>query len=157
MTDDVTQPMSKAEQSRQLALKRERNKKFIRWGLTILVIVAIGLFTIRSITNARAPGEYDDFARCISETGGIMYGTEWCPHCQEQKRLFGNSFRYIAYVDCDKNPKSCSENGIEGYPTWLFPNDTGTHMRVSDGKKFDVLTGATPLVQLAEQTGCVLS
>ena len=36
-----------------------------------------------------------------------MYGTEWCPHCQDQKRAFGTSFKYVQYInarDFTKNP-----------------------------------------------------
>ena len=47
-----------------------------------------------------------------------MYGAEWCSHCKNQKKLFGNSFQYVNYVDCDKNSKECKEAGISGYPTW---------------------------------------
>ena len=47
-----------------------------------------------------------------------MYGTEWCPHCKNQKALFGNSFQYINYIDCDKDRNACRDAEITGYPTW---------------------------------------
>ncbi|MEI8253857.1 MAG: hypothetical protein WCG25_09235 [bacterium] len=38
-----------------------------------------------------------------------MYGTETCSHCIAQKELFGDSFKYINYIDCVKDPNSCSK------------------------------------------------
>jgi len=65
-----------------------------------------------------SPREFDVFAQCLTEKGVTMYGTEWCSHCKNQKELFGNSFRYVNYVDCDDNMQECIDNGITGYPTW---------------------------------------
>ncbi len=52
-----------------------------------------------------------------------MYGAFWCPHCSEQKSLFGSAANAIPYVECDpegKNaqPHLCREKNIQGYPTW---------------------------------------
>jgi hypothetical protein len=64
------------------------------------------------------PGEYDEFAQCLTEKGVKMYGTEWCSHCKNQKAMFGTSFQYVDYIDCDKNKNACSSAGVTGYPTW---------------------------------------
>ena len=29
-----------------------------------------------------------------------MYGLYWCPHCIEQKEMFGAAFHYVPYVEC---------------------------------------------------------
>ena len=68
--------------------------------------------------NLNSPGEYDDLAKCLTEKGVKMYGTEWCSHCKNQKTAFGSSFQYVDYVDCDKNKEACSSAGVTGYPTW---------------------------------------
>ncbi len=47
-----------------------------------------------------------------------MYGTDWCPHCKNQKAMFGDSFKKINYINCDIDRDECLVNGIEGYPTW---------------------------------------
>jgi glutaredoxin len=54
-----------------------------------------------------------------------FYGAWWCPHCHEQKQLFGKqAFKLIRYVECaDANePKqqktACSKLNIRAYPTW---------------------------------------
>ena len=67
-------------------------------------------------------GQYDDFAKYLTEKGVKMYGTEWCSHCKNQKELFGSSFQYINYIDCDKNKKECTLENITGYPTWKINN-----------------------------------
>jgi len=85
---------------------------------------------------------YDDFAKCLTEKGAKMFGTEWCAHCKDQKKLFGDSFQYIDYIDCDKNEKECDTAGIKGYPTWII-----------DGEKYE---GEQKLSRLASLTGCEL-
>ena len=71
-----------------------------------------------------------------------MYGTDWCPHCKDQKKLFGNSFQYIDYIDCDWNKEDCREAGIKGYPTWII-----------NGEKY---AGEQELDRLASLMGCEL-
>ncbi|HLC47432.1 MAG TPA: hypothetical protein VJI75_06950 [Candidatus Nanoarchaeia archaeon] len=85
---------------------------------SILLIAALALFAAGC--GPSGPSRYDDFAKCLTEKGAVMYGTEWCPHCKTQKELFGDSFKYVNYVDCDKNSGECIAKGIEGYPTWII-------------------------------------
>lgn len=91
---------------------------------------------------AKKPGKYDAFAQCLTEKGAAMYGTEWCSHCQNQKKTFGSSFQYIDYVNCDFNRDECLRNGIKSYPTWVI-NET----------KY---SGEQPLFRLASLTNCKL-
>lgn len=90
------------------------------WTYFILVIVLVGIFYInKNITgNVIESGEHDEFAQYLTGQGVKMYGTEWCSHCKNQKKLFGNSFQYIDFVDCDKNKQECLTAGVQGYPTW---------------------------------------
>jgi len=91
------------------------------WVYLILVLILIGLFYgYKEFKNSVQ--EKNDFAKYLTERGIVMYGTEWCSHCKTQKKLFGNSFQYINYVDCDKNPEQCKDAGISGYPTWKINN-----------------------------------
>lgn len=59
----------------------------------------------------------DDFARCLTQNGLKMYGTETCGACQYQKNLFGSSFSYITYIKCNESPL-CSQKGVRATPTW---------------------------------------
>jgi len=38
-------------------------------------------------------GEYSAFAKCLTEKGTKMYGTDVYSYCQEQKKLFGKSLK----------------------------------------------------------------
>ncbi len=62
-------------------------------------------------------------ANHLDETGATMYGAYWCPHCNDQKELFGAAIDQIPYVECaadgeNAQPQLCQEKGIQGYPTW---------------------------------------
>ncbi len=111
----------------------------------ILLSLAILLFTACSHTEkTEKPGKYDTFAQCVTNSGAIFYGTEWCSHCKKQKALFGNSMSKIIHIDCDKKSSVCKENKITGYPTWVF----GDKSRAS---------GTQTLSDLAKATNCKLT
>ncbi len=123
---------------------RARNKRIIHYTILIVVIsiVAYLIFLIAKPDNT--PGKYDSFAQCITSKGAIMYGTNWCPHCQAQKKEFGNSFRYIIFIDCDANKVACDLAGAKGYPTWVFSDATS-------------ISGEQDFATLAERTGCSIN
>jgi uncharacterized membrane protein/glutaredoxin len=97
----------------------------------------------------RPPAVEDPFARALalhlSQRGAKMYGASWCPHCVEQKEMFGASARRLPYVECSpggqgsRQASACQGAGIRLYPTWII-----------GGQRFqEVLT----LTRLAELTG----
>ncbi|HLP86455.1 MAG TPA: hypothetical protein VK153_01095 [Candidatus Paceibacterota bacterium] len=113
----------------------------------VLIVVIIGGIGAYITLKPQAPGKLDGFAQCIKNSGAEFYGAFWCPHCQEQKKEFGSSEKYLPYIECS-NPDNtqnqiCIDKGIESYPTWIF----------SDGSK---LTGKLSFETLAEKTQCVL-
>ena len=63
-------------------------------------------------------------AEHLTATGAKKYGAFWCPHCYEQKQLFGQeAFSEVDYIECDnqgKNPQRdvCMAAGIQSFPTW---------------------------------------
>ena len=105
-----------------LTYYKNKMKKILKnpWTYFVVVLILISVFYgYKTITGkAVQSGQYDEFAKYLTEQGIVMYGTEWCPHCKNQKELFGNSFQYINYIDCDKNQRACDEAGVSGYPTW---------------------------------------
>lgn len=92
---------------------------------------------------------YVGFAQCLTDKGVKLYGAYWCPHCADQKKLFGKKgFEKIAYIECDPrakdaNPELCKQKKIKGYPTWELPDGT-------------LIPGLTQLSELAEKTQCAL-
>jgi hypothetical protein len=115
--------------------------------LYIMILVAIAvlvvLFVWRQFADTTLVVAYDDFAKCIASKGTIMYGVEWCSHCQNEKKALGDSFKYIPYVECPTDPNKCVSLGINGYPTWIF----------GDGRRHE---GELGLTGLSRETGCEL-
>ncbi len=109
-----------------------------------IIAVLAGLF----IWYKATPGPYDGFATCLKDSGVKFYGAFWCPHCQATKQLFSKSASKLPYIECS-SPDSknqlqvCKDAGIDGYPTWVFP----------DGSR---LSGEQSLEVLAEKSACPL-
>ncbi len=113
----------------------------------VVIVFLIGLAVFLALAPSK-PGKLDGFATCIKDSGAIFYGAFWCPHCRDEKALFGRSAKKLPYVECstpDSNGqlKSCTDKGIKGYPTWDFKDGT---------RKAQVLS----LEELASITGCKL-
>ena len=115
-------------------LKKERtgsriSTTKIAMGIAVLVVIAVGAWLVLSPTTPAGPGKYDDFAKCLSQKGVVMYGAYWCQHCANQKKLFGDSFQFVNYVECDAGgpnpqPALCAQKGITGYPTWIYDGES---------------------------------
>lgn len=67
-------------------------------------------------------GSLDDFAKCLADKKVTMYGAYWCTHCKADKDAFGDSFKYVPYVECTEKAQECISAGVESYPTWIIPN-----------------------------------
>lgn len=85
----------------------------------VAVALVVGLYP-RDV----AQGQLDEFAKCLATKEITMYGAAWCSHCQNEKRGFGDAFKYVPYVECPDNIDACLKLGINGYPTWIFPDGT---------------------------------
>lgn len=81
----------------------------------------VALYLLFSASSG-GPGRYDGFAQCLTQEGFSMGGTDWCKSCSDQKRLFGSSFEYIDYHNCEVDSTWCRENRISQYPTWVLPD-----------------------------------
>jgi hypothetical protein len=92
--------------------------------------------------------KYDAFAQCLAVKQAKMYGLYWCPHCIEQKEMFGESFHYVPYVECaikgssDLTPQ-CKVAGVKLFPSWQFG--------INPPKE-----GVLSLETLSDKTGCSL-
>ena len=113
--------------------------------LGISIFLALALAACTDSIGER----YVGFAECITQKGARMYGAYWCPHCANQKKLFGREgFKKVAYVECDPRganakPDVCNAEKVKSYPTWKFADST-------------VMTGEVSLEKLAEKTQCAL-
>ncbi|TAK03777.1 hypothetical protein EPO34_01270 [Patescibacteria group bacterium] len=119
--------------------------------MLVAAVVAIGLIGF-VVKNGQVPSPATAFAQCLTEKGAKMYGAWWCPHCTKQKALFGNAFSKVDYVECSPGgtkamSQKCKDDGVEGYPTWTFPDGT----RLSGEQSFEAL-GAKVGCELPAET-----
>lgn len=122
----------------------------MRKKFTTVLVFAFFLFS-GCTTGAPSGGESEEtalkIAQCLKQKGVQMYGAYWCPHCAEQKRMFGKkATEEIPYNECDPKGENsvtntCLELKIEKYPTWIFPNGSR-------------IGGVVPLSDLAKRAGC---
>ena len=115
--------------------------------LSVIGLLILGTITAIIIESGEkihiVSTKYDSFAQCLASKKLTMYGAEWCSHCKAEKARFGDSFKYVSYVECTENPNECLEKGIEGYPTWIDEK----------GVKY---AGEQGLEKLSEISGCEL-
>ena len=92
----------------------------------------MGAFLVAGLVNTCSPDQPQaspslsypaQLAHHLTATGSLMYGAYWCPHCADQKALFGDAVSQIPYVECatdgeNAQPQRCRQRGIKGYPTW---------------------------------------
>ncbi len=116
--------------------------------LALIVLAGMGVFKSKGTKAAEA--EIVAFAECLKDQGAVFYGAFWCPHCQNQHRLFGKKgSEALPYVECSTpdgqgQTEACKEAGIESYPTWRF----------ADGSE----VGGTQSIQdLSAKTSCPIS
>jgi hypothetical protein len=64
----------------------------------------------------------DSFAECLSIKWVRMYWTSWCSLCNEQKKLFWDSFDKVWFIDCDKERQHCLDVWVRWFPTWIDQN-----------------------------------
>lgn len=128
-------------------MRKSKQSSYYLYGAAILVVVGLVVFAANNAVGDNEPSVYDEFAQCLSNAGVTMYGAWWCPHCENQKDLFGSSFDSVNYVECSTAARTmnqtCKDAGIEGYPTWKFSDDSR-------------LSGEQTMQTLADKSGCVL-
>ena len=84
-------------------------------------------------------------AEHLTANGAKVYTAYWCPHCHEQKELFGRqAAEKLTVIECAPDGRNsqrelCEAKKIEGYPTWEINGQLDS--------------GAKPLAKLAEASG----
>ena len=87
-------------------------------------------------------------AKHLTSIGAKKYGAFWCPHCYEQKQLFGKkAFKEVDYIECAKEgknpqPQACVAAGIKSFPTWEI-----------DGKLYPGVQTPQELAELSNYQG----
>jgi len=84
-------------------------------------------------------------AEHLTATGARLYTAYWCPHCHEQKELFGRqAAARLTVIECAPDGRNsqkelCEAKKIEGYPTWEINGQLDS--------------GVKPLAKLAAASG----
>ena len=119
----------------------------MRRTVRIFAVLALVLLISSAVPRStRAANKLDVYAKCLTAKKAKMYGLYWCPHCADQKEMFGSAFQYINYVECGvpgthQETEECKSAGIKHFPTWEFANASRQE-------------GVLQLDALSKQTGC---
>lgn len=113
--------------------------------MRLFAVIAVAVIALLAGCSSK---NYDNFAFCLGDNGVKFYGAFWCPHCQNQKAMFGNSANLLPYTECSTpdgkgQTQICIDQQIKSYPTWEF----------KDGSR---LSGEVSLQGLAQKSGCSL-
>ncbi|MCP9820796.1 thioredoxin [Synechococcus sp. Cruz-9H2] len=116
----------------------DRGQLVFRGVLVALLVGLVGLGWAASVDRPAAMGTRGTsppvisvstpatmaLAEHLSQTGAVMYSAYWCPHCHEQKELFGKEANAkLKVIECAadgvNNQKAlCDSKNLEGFPTW---------------------------------------
>lgn len=118
--------------------------KRIAFYVVVLALFALAYLAGRYYKNHK----YDSFAKCLASKQAKMYGLYWCPHCADQKRMFGTSFHYVPYVECairgsKEMAPECKTAGVKLFPSWEFGTEPPKE-------------GVMSLEELSQKSGCSL-
>ncbi len=78
------------------------------------------------IIRTESNSEKIKLAKHLNENNFILYTAYWCPHCHDQKELFGKeAIKELTVIECaedgqDNQHSLCISKGITGYPSWEF-------------------------------------
>ena len=134
-------------------MKKNNSLKKILIVLAVIVVLAFGY----SSYQKTQPGELDTFAQCLGQKNIKFYGAFWCPHCQAQKALFGNSKSKLPYIECSTSDQKgqtqiCIDKGIQSYPTWSSMQASTTASTTDEVFS----PGEKTLQELSNISGCQL-
>lgn len=139
----MSEERRKRQEERGASTGDGRSKKILIYG-GILILLAGAFIGGRYYRNHK----YDSFAKCLATKQARMYGLYWCPHCIEQKEMFGEAFHYVPYVECaikgsSEMAPACKIVGVKLFPSWQFGEDPPKE-------------GVLSLEALSDKTGCSL-
>jgi uncharacterized membrane protein/glutaredoxin len=119
-----------------VAMQRPNNLAGFSWGPwlaksaggALIVVLAFHLHYAGYWGKTAGPEDpwIRGLAEHLSKINAKFYGASWCPHCKEQKEMFGSSVKRVPYVECSPGgpgtPQAavCNSAGVESYPTWAI-------------------------------------
>jgi len=141
--EDCNKNFSTEESYRQHNFAKHTNEKskkinfkkyFIFLGVTLTIILLV--FSANSYM--KRPGQYNDFAKCLTEKGAVVYGNDYCSYTIKQLNFFGKSKEFLNYMQCASNQELCDSKAVSITPTWEINGKT-----YSGVQTFEMLSGVT--------------
>ena len=94
--------------------------------MAVATLAAVGFLLIgygASAPQVAANDYATGLAKHLSASRAKFYGAYWCPHCADQKAMFGPAAALLPYIECDPRspvgrPQVCAAAGVKAYPTW---------------------------------------
>ena len=104
---------------------RRKLASLLPGAVAAAVLAPLGAAFVFAMPQGGGAGFEAALARHLREKGAVMYGAYWCPHCTEQKALFGDAAKDLPYVECDPKglnarPDLCQKAGVKSFPTWVL-------------------------------------
>lgn len=93
-------------------------KKQTQITLVLIILIVLIAVVVIYIKNQN-PGIPADLAKCIGSKSEL-YVKLGCTHCEDQKKMFGDSLKYLNVTDCWYERDFCLVKGIEKIPTWVI-------------------------------------
>ncbi|OGJ12570.1 hypothetical protein A3K82_00135 [Candidatus Pacearchaeota archaeon RBG_19FT_COMBO_34_9] len=115
-------------------------KKKVIGLITIIIVIAIIAGSVFLI-NSKKQEAPEETAKCIRQNS-VLYTQLGCHACENQEKLFGESYQYLNIVDCfyESERQECINAGITATPTWVI-----------NGQKY---AGVQSVERLKELAGC---
>ena len=82
----------------------------------VIIVILVAVFLVYYVYHQNQPSQLDGFAQCITDSGAKFYGAFWCPHCQNEKRLFGSAEKLLPYIECS-TPDGQGQLSVQTYFT----------------------------------------
>ena len=132
------------ESLKQHSLAKHANKEpkkinFKKYFVFTAIILAIIFLSLSVNSYMKRPGQYNDFAKCLTEKGAVIYGNDFCSYTAQQLNFFGKSKEYLNYVKCINNEELCNNRGISVTPTWEINGES--YSGVQTFKRLSAITG----------------
>jgi uncharacterized membrane protein len=93
------------------------------WATAVDRPADLGKGTPIPVTRPSTPATLA-LAEHLTASGARMYSAYWCPHCNEQKEMFGKeAAARLTVIECAPDGRNsqaalCNSKKIQGYPTW---------------------------------------
>jgi hypothetical protein len=118
---------------------KHRSNAAKRYFMVAVLILIIASISYVAYSNYKKPGEFDEFAKCLTKKGAVIYGNDYCQYTNKQLNWFGKSKRYLDYIKCIDNTALCDKKGVKVTPTWEINNTI--YPQIQTFKTLSELTG----------------